>query len=496
MNAMPHARNWTRAYLLACAGIASSGLLITSIALLVWACGSNSRPMPTAVPTPVASIPDPPGPSGRAGPAAGRGKRFSLRLGQGFRFKDAVVVAGRPDDAADVLFKFVAPQVGGMSTRYNPISQQVETGLEPTLTSPAPLLLATHVQSFESKPNVAKTTSGDIAEYQNQAPIHTKTRFVLLMNQSGDQYLLTLDELEAPLGKYDDWRIGFAWEQVQLPVGLAGGKLNRQLPGKLVFRDWYRVKMILRVDLTTGKEESIADGILPSAVGDRLLGYGDSTGAYVVRTADGTILHTIRFNEQVMGPLLSPDGTRILGSVYRAGPSTTIGSVTIPGAAFLSTAVFDLDGHEVVAFVGYDDAAWTPEGKLVATGSLTNPGLFEMDPATKQVHPIDAQVAAPACPAVAPDGATIAFVTGGKIWLIERDGKSLRQLLQDGHVQQRPVFSPDGTKIAAVICNTVANDVTGEVFVIDVKTREVTPLRTSMGSTLVPDTTSRLAWIR
>jgi Tol biopolymer transport system component len=158
--------------------------------------------------------------------------------------------------------------------------------------------------------------------------------------------------------------------------------------------------------------------------------------------------------------------------------------------------VFDLDGHEVVAFVGYDDAAWTPEGKLVATGSLTNPGLFEMDPATKQVHPIDAQVAAPACPAVAPDGATIAFVTGGKIWLIERDGKSLRQLLQDGHVQQRPVFSPDGTKIAAVICNTVANDMTGEVFVIDVKTREVTPLRTSMGSTLVPDTTSRLAWIR
>ena len=497
---MPHPRNWTRTYLLACAGIASLALPLASIALLVHVCRGHGQPAPG----PVVTTPDPPAAAADLVPAAepekekekntAKGKRFTLRLGQGFRFQDAVVVAGRPDDAADVVFKYVAPQVGGMSTRYNPISQQVETGLEPTLTSPAPLLLAPHVQAFDTKPNVAKTTSGDIAEYQNQAPIHATTRYLLLMTRSGDQYLLTLDELEAPLGKYDDWRIGFAWERVQLPVGRAGGRISAPLPGKLVFRDWYRVKMILRVDLTTGKEEAIADGILPSTVGERLLGYGDSTGAYVVRDAAGTVLHNVRFDEQVLGPLLAPDGARLAASVYRAGPSTTIGSVTVPGAAVLSTGVFDLDGHELVSFVGYDDPAWTPEGKLVATGSLTNPGLFELDPATKDVRAIDARVTAPSCPAVSPDGTTIAFVTGGKVWLIGRDGKNLRQLLQDGHVQQRPAFSPDGTKVAAVICNTVANDVTGEVFVIDVKSRDVTPLRTSTGMTLVPDTSSRLNW--
>lgn len=422
------------------------------------------------------------------------GKRFTLRLGQGYRFKDGAVVA-KLDDQPDIVFKYLPPQVGGLALRYNPISKQVETGLEPTLTSPVPLLLAAHIQSFEAKPNVARTTSGDIASYQNQAAISTKTRFMLLMNRAGDQYLLTLDELEAVPGKYDDWRIGFAYEKVQLPVGLAGGTINKPLPGKLIFRDWYRTKMIMRVDLTSGKEDAIADGILPSTVGNRLLGYGDPSHAYIVADATGKTLHTIRFNEQVLGPQLSPDGTRLQGTVYRPGPETKIGGLTLPGAATLSVAVFDLAGREIVSIVGYDDATWTPDGKLIATGKLTDPGLFEIDPATKKVTPIDARVSAPYQPSVSPDGKTIAFITGNKIFLIDRDGKNLRQLFKDGRTQQRPVFSPDGTKIAAVICNQLANDSTGEVFVIDLKTLEITPLRTSAGSSLLPDTTTRLNWV-
>ena len=112
--------------------------------------------------------------------------------------------------------------------------------------------------------------TGDVAAYSNLAPIVPNSRYVLLMNHAGDHYLLELDELEAPLGKFDDWRIGFTYEPVTLPVGLAGGKINKPLPGKLIFRDWYRSKMILGVDLATGKEEIIADGTLPSTFGDRI----------------------------------------------------------------------------------------------------------------------------------------------------------------------------------------------------------------------------------
>jgi hypothetical protein len=427
-------------------------------------------------------------------PAAG-GKRFTLRLGQGFRFKDGVVVVAKPDEQPDIVFKYLPPQAAGQALRYNEQSQQVETGLEPALTSAVPLLLSTHISAFDTKPDVARITSGDIADYWNQAPVFRKTRYLLLMNQNGDQYLLTLDELQDAPGKFDDWRIGFSYEPVKLPVGLKGGKINKPLPGKIIYRDWYRTKMIMRVDLTSGTEQAIADGILPSTVGDRLLGYGDSTSAYIVRDASGKILHTIRFNEQFLGPLLSPDGTRLLGTVQRPGPESRIGGLTFPGVATLSVGVFDLTGKEIVSIVGYDDATWTPDGKIIATGKLYDAGLFEIDPTTKSVRPIAPAIASPFQPDVSPDGKTIAFITGNKVWLIDRDGKNLRQLFQDGHNQQRPAFSPDGTKVAFIICNQLGVDASGEVFVFDLKGNDITPLRTSTGALLVPDTSTKLNWI-
>src|SRR5215475_7371309 len=87
-------------------------------------------------------------------PAAG-GKRFTLRLGQGFRFKDGVVVVAKPDEQPDIVFKYLPPQGAGQALRYNEQSQQVEVGLEPALTSAVPVLLATHISAFDTKPDVA-----------------------------------------------------------------------------------------------------------------------------------------------------------------------------------------------------------------------------------------------------------------------------------------------------------------------------------------------------
>lgn len=469
--------------------VAAVAVLFASLALLARVTGPGPRGRES--PTPDGS--DRPG-AAVAGPVD-HGPRFTLRLGQGFRFRDGAVV-GNPDDRPDLTFRYVPPQVGGMSTRYNPVSQQVEVGLEPTLTAAMPLLVSTHIQAFETRPDVARTTSGDIAAYGHQVPVTTGTRYVLLMNGAGDQHLLRLDLLEAPAGRYDDWRIGFTYERVELPVGLPGGKILQPLPGRLVYRDWYRTKRIVSIDLATGSEEAIADGVLPSALEDRLLGFADTSGAYVVRDAAGQVRSTTRFDEQVLGPVLSPDGTRLAGTVYRPGPAVRYGESVLPGAPVLSVGVFDLQGREVSAFPGYDDAAWTPDGRLVATGKLTDAGLFEIDLGTKEVRPIHAGVDSPSQPCVSPDGRTVAFISGGRVWLIERDGKDLRQLLQDGHTQQRPAFSPDGTKIALVICNTMAADMTGEVFVVDLATREPAPIRTRAGLSAVPDPSTRLSWIR
>src|SRR5215471_14546881 len=103
-------------------------------------------------------------------PAAG-GKRFTLRLGQGFRFKDGVVVVAKPDEQPDIVFKYFPPQGAGQALRYNEQSQQVETGLGPALMSAVPVLISTHISAFDTKPDVARITSGDIADYFNQAPV-------------------------------------------------------------------------------------------------------------------------------------------------------------------------------------------------------------------------------------------------------------------------------------------------------------------------------------
>ena len=481
----------SRKLVLIFAGVGALAMLIAAIALLVWATRSRNQVASDGAA------------SGEAVPASATvkgkssGKRFTLRLGQGFRFKDGAVVV-KEVDQPDVIFKVVPKQLGGAQLRYNEVSQQVEQGLEPTLTAPMPLLVSTHISGFSQKPNVARITTGDAASYSHQTPITTDTRFVLLQNLAADVYLLTLDELEAPGEKFDDWRIGFAYEKVQLPLGSAGGQVNKPFPGKLVYRDWYQSKMIVSVDLTNGKEQVLADGILPTAIGDRLLGYGDPSGAYVVRDASGKILTTMRFNEVVMGPLLSPDGTQLLAYVSRPGPGQDAGGgILVPGPPITSIAIFDLNGRELFNLAGYDEPVWTPDRKIIATGKGLDSGLFEIDPTTNQVTPINAQISTPSQVAVSPDGRTIACVTGERVWLIDRaGGKNLRQLFQHGTRQQRPTFSPDGTMIAFIMCNHLGVDVTGDVFVTDLQAKEITQLRTNTGATLVPDTTSRLNWIR
>src|SRR5258708_6291813 len=138
---MPNQRQtWARKILIACGGIASVIPLFAVVLLLIWVsdCVERTQSLPAPVP--------------RVSAAPAAGARFTLRLGQGFRLKEGAIVVAKPEEAPDIVFKSLPPQVGGMALRYNPISQQVEQGLEPTLTSPVPLLLSTHINSFEQKP--------------------------------------------------------------------------------------------------------------------------------------------------------------------------------------------------------------------------------------------------------------------------------------------------------------------------------------------------------
>jgi tricorn protease len=64
-----------------------------------------------------------------------------------------------------------------------------------------------------------------------------------------------------------------------------------------------------------------------------------------------------------------------------------------------------------------------------------------------------------ATPAISPDGHEIAFASGGDIWTVPSDGGEARLLISSPADESRPLYSPDGTKLAFISTRTGAGDI-------------------------------------
>jgi tricorn protease len=69
-------------------------------------------------------------------------------------------------------------------------------------------------------------------------------------------------------------------------------------------------------------------------------------------------------------------------------------------------------------------------------------------------------------PSLSPDGATIAFVSGGDIWTVPAAGGDARLLVANPATESRPLFSPDGRSLAFV-SNRTGN---GDIYVVELAT--------------------------
>src|ERR1700692_2262150 len=72
-----------------------------------------------------------------------------------------------------------------------------------------------------------------------------------------------------------------------------------------------------------------------------------------------------------------------------------------------------------------------------------------------------AQAALPSLsdPAISPDGREIAFASGGDIWTVAAAGGEAHLLVTHPATESRPLYSPDGTKLAFVSTRTGAGDI-------------------------------------
>src|SRR5437868_7738116 len=62
-------------------------------------------------------------------------------------------------------------------------------------------------------------------------------------------------------------------------------------------------------------------------------------------------------------------------------------------------------------------------------------------------------------PGISPDGATVAFVSGGDIWEVPVRGGDAHLLVSHPATESRPLFSPDGKRLAFTSTRTGNGDV-------------------------------------
>ena len=80
-------------------------------------------------------------------------------------------------------------------------------------------------------------------------------------------------------------------------------------------------------------------------------------------------------------------------------------------------------------------------------------------------------------PAIAPDRREIAFVSGGDLWTAPLDGGEARLIVSHEATESRPVYSPDGTRLAFVSTRTGS----GDIYVLQFSTGQL--MRITFGDT-------------
>lgn len=89
--------------------------------------------------------------------------------------------------------------------------------------------------------------------------------------------------------------------------------------------------------------------------------------------------------------------------------------------------------------------------------------------ATLNTAPQPAPLPALSEPGISPDASEIAFVAGGDIWTVPARGGEARLLVSDPAAESRPLYSPDGSRLAFVSTRTG----NGDIYVLTLATGEL-----------------------
>src|SRR2546421_3734828 len=103
-------------------------------------------------------------------------------------------------------------------------------------------------------------------------------------------------------------------------------------------------------------------------------------------------------------------------------------------------------------------------GTIVLLGALLALSVSAVgQPATQKAQPYFTE------PAISPDGSEIAFVSGGDIWTVPATGGEARLLVSHPANESRPLYSPDGHRLAFISTRTG----NGDIYVLTLDTGDL-----------------------
>lgn len=248
-------------------------------------------------------------------------------------------------------------------------------------------------------------------------------------------------------------------------LGLAcgGGGGAAGASGKLVYGSPGDIR---QYDFDAHSDAKLLEGSSPGRFsnGDLVYVYADSISApYQLVTGDaaGTRRTKVLEPGSAVGdfnPVPSPDGKLIAFTYYPRGFTPKLNATN-------GTVIVQLDGTIVANLKGVFDPAWTPDGRIVASGTIavasdgptntpTAAGIYVSNAAFTAMTRIDNGLADPREVAVSRDGKQLAFVLAGHIWTMGLDGTGQRQLTSGDKAESSPTFSPDGDSVACASFGT------------------------------------------